>query len=188
MIEALSERFRRAYVIVTSATLVPVVVRLAVFAALLGALAVTMPPSVIEPRTVLPLLLVAAVPALAPRGSTTTLAIVAIVIAWVVTTAGAGERIALWRPLTLAGCLYLAHSLAALAAVLPTDAVVSADVLARWVARVAGVVLTASVLAVPMVSVSGIGGAETLLTAGVVGLGVAVGAAALLAWMVRRRA
>ena len=35
---------------------------------------------------------------------------------------------------------------------------------------------------------SGIGGGETLLTAGVIGLGVAVGAAALLAWMVRRRA
>lgn len=188
MIEALSERFRRAYVIVTRATLVPVMVRMAVFAALLGALVVTLPPSVIEPRTVLPLLLVAALPAVAPRGSTTTLAIVAIVVAWVVTTAGAGERIALWRLLTLAAFLYLAHGLAALAAVLPTDAVVSADVLARWVARTAAVVLTASVLGVLLVSVSGIGGNDTLLTAGVVGLGIAVAAAALLAWMVRSRA
>jgi hypothetical protein len=174
--------------VVTRATLVPFVVRLGVFAALLGALAVTLPPSVIEIRTALPLLLVAALPALAPRGSVTTVAIVAIVVAWVVTTADAGERIALWRLLTLAAFLYLAHSLAALAAALPTDAVVSAEALARWVARTAAVVLVASVLGVLLVSVSGIGGGETLLTAGVIGLGVAVAAAALLAWMVRRRA
>ena len=44
-----------------------------------------------------------------------------------------GERIELWRLLGLAAPLYLAHSLAALAAVLPYDAVVAPEVLARWV-------------------------------------------------------
>jgi len=105
----------------------------------------------------------------------------------VLSTAESGERIELWRLLGLAAFLYLAHSLAALAAALPYDAVVAPEVLFRWIARALAVVLAAAALGVVLVAVAGLGGGRTLLAAALGGLVVAVGLAGLLGWLARRR-
>jgi hypothetical protein len=188
VIDALAVRLGNARTVIVRATLAPLLVRLAVFGCLAAAVAVALPPDVLLTRFGAPLLLIAVLPAVAPRGALPTVAIAAVVTGWVAATSESGERIALWRLLGLAGLLYLTHSLSALAAVLPYDAVVTPEVLARWVARAAAVVLAGAVLGVLLVSVAGIGGSDPMLAAAVVGLAVAVAAAALLGWLVRRRA
>ncbi|MDG4821016.1 hypothetical protein O7635_04005 [Asanoa sp. WMMD1127] len=188
MIGALTDRLRRLQTTVTRATLVPLLVRVGIFAAFVAAMGFAFPPALFFGRTVAALIVVAALPALAPRGATTTLLIVAIVVGWVIVTAESVEGIQLWRLLGLSATLYLAHTLAALAAVLPSDAVVATEVLVRWVARAAAVVLAASVAGVLLVSVAGIGDDEALTLAALGGLVVAVTVTAVLGWLVRRRA
>ena len=51
------------------------------------------------------------------------------------TPAGTTTPVALWRVLAIATLLYLGHTLAALAAVLPYDAVVNLDVVVAWLVR-----------------------------------------------------
>ncbi|MEV0714357.1 hypothetical protein [Asanoa sp. NPDC050611] len=188
MIGAMMGSFRRLHTKVTRATLIPLLVRVAIFAAFLAAMGFAFPPPLFFGRTVAALVVVAAIPALAPRGAATTLLIVAIVVGWVVVTAESVEGIQLWRLLGLATTLYLAHTLAALAAVLPSDSMVATEVLVRWVARAAAVVLAAAVCGVLLVSIAGIGDDEALTVAALGGLVVAVTVAALLGWLVKRRA
>jgi hypothetical protein len=188
VIDALNDRLDRIRTVVTRATLEPLLVRVGLFGCLLLAIAVAVPFGLLATRYGLPLLLVAALPAFAPRSAAPTLAMIGIVAAWVLTTSRSGERIELWRLLALAAFLYLAHSLAALAAALPYDAVVAAEVLVRWMFRALAVVLAAAVLGVILVSVAGLGGGDTLLAAALAGLVVAVGLAGLLGWLARRRA
>jgi hypothetical protein len=104
----------------------------------------------------------------------------------VLSTSGYGEPIALWRLLGLAAFLYLTHSLCALAAMLPYDAVVGPEVLARWVSRAVAVVLVSAVFGIVLLAVPGTGGRGDLLVAVLAGLAAAVGASALLAWLLRR--
>lgn len=188
MIEAITGRFRRLQTTVTRATMIPLLIRVALFAAFLAAMGFAFPPALFFGRTVAALVVVAALPALAPRGATTTLLVVAIVVGWVIVTAESVEGIALWRLLGLSTTLYLAHTLAALAAVLPSDALVATEVLARWVARAAAVVLAAAVCGVLLVSVAGIGDDEAFTVAALGGLMVAVTVSAVLGWLVKRRA
>lgn len=187
MIDAFTGRLRKVQTAITRATLIPLLVRVGIFAAFLAALGFAVPPALFLGRTVAALVLVAAIPALVPRGPATTLLIVATVVAWVMVTAEAVQGIQLWRLLGLSATLYLAHTLAALAAVLPSDALVATEVLARWVARAAAVVLAAAVCGVLLVSVAGIGGDEALTLAALGGLVVAVTVAAMLGWLVKRR-
>jgi hypothetical protein len=95
-------------------------------------------------------------------------------------------RVALWRVLSIATLLYLAHTLAALAAQLPYDAVVDLDVVTTWLARAGAVVLISAVLTVIALSLAGelAGGAFVIAT--LVGLAAAVGATLLLARLLRR--
>jgi hypothetical protein len=188
MIGALAQKFRRAQTKITRATLVPLLVRFGVFVAFLAAMGFAFPPAVFFAQGVAGLVLVAAIPAVAPRGVTTTLLIVAIVVAWVVVTAEVVEGVQLWRLIGLSTTLYLAHALAALAAVLPSDAVVAPEVLARWLARAVAVVLAAAVCGVLLVSIAGVGDDNVLTAAALGGLAVAVAVAGVLGWLVKRRA
>ena len=188
MIDSITNRFRAAQTAVARATLAPLLVRVGVFVAFFAATFFAFPASAFVGRTLAALVLVAALPAIAPRGATTTLAIVAIVVGWVIVTAEVVAGIELWRLIGVSATLYLGHSLAALAAVLPSDAVVAPEVLARWVARSVAVVLAAAVCGVLLVSVAGVGGDDTLTVAGLAGLAVAVAIAAVLGWLVKRRA
>lgn len=187
MIDILTDRLQRVQTVVTRATLEPLLVRIGVFGALVLAMSVAVPFELLVTRYGVPLLLVAVIPAFAPRGAAPSLAMIGIVAAWVLSTAESGQRIELWRLLGLTAFLYLAHSLAALAASLPYDAVVAPEVVVRWIARALAVVLAAAALGVVLVSVAGIGGGDTLLAAAFGGLVVAVGLAGLLGWLARRR-
>jgi hypothetical protein len=97
------------------------------------------------------------------------------------------EPVTFWRLVGLAAALYLGHSLTALAAVLPYDAIVEPEVLARWLSRAFLVVAASAALALALLVGSAVWGGEPLLIASLLGLGVAVGLAALLAWLLRRR-
>jgi hypothetical protein len=105
--------------------------------------------------------------------------------AWVVASVGYGDTPSLVRVGALAGLLYVMHSAAALAAVLPHDCVVPPGVLIRWVMR-QGIVLAAG-LAV------GLGGlvvarqihAVPTVAGAVVGALLAASLAGALAWQAR---
>jgi hypothetical protein len=127
----------------------------------------------------------AALPAVWPRGPWTTVLVLAAAAAWLAST-GLGNLpdrtmpadLPAGRLLVLAAALYLVHSLAALAAALPYDAVVIPDVASRWLLRTAGVILVSALLAAALLAgltrlVDAAGG-RAHLAATLVGLAVAV--------------
>jgi hypothetical protein len=168
-------------------TATPLLVRGGVFLCALLSLVVAYPVRALDARAVGLLAIVALVPAVAPRRSWPSVVILAAVAAWVVATGWYGQRVELWRLFALAALLYLTHSLAALAAVLSYDAVVAPEAVARWISRALGVVLAAAVLAVPLLGVEGRWGDRSLVAALLGGLALAVLAATLLGWLLRRR-
>ncbi len=186
MIAALTDRVRRVRTVATRATLTPLLLRCGVFLCALAAFTVAYPAPVLASRVTGVLLLVAALPALWPRGWGATLVAVGAVGGWILDTTWYEQPVALWRLLALAGLLYLVHTLAALAAVLPYDAVVATEVVAHWLARAFAVVLGSAVLAVTVLALTGAAGGGAFLAASLLGLVVAVGVAGLLAWLPRR--
>ncbi|GAA3297404.1 hypothetical protein Dvina_49115 [Dactylosporangium vinaceum] len=84
----------------------------------------------------------------------------------------------------LSTTLYLMHSLAALAAVLPYDAIVSPGVLSGWLLRALGVVAVSALVSVVMLLVVKVTLGPVFLAASLVG----VLAAGALAYLVARRA
>ncbi|MEV4757447.1 hypothetical protein AB0J86_20340 [Micromonospora sp. NPDC049559] len=187
MITSLVDRARALHAAVRRAALAPLLVRLGIFASALLAFLVAYPSQLVLGRPLLPLAVVAALPAISPRRVWPTLTVLAAVAGWILTTSWYGQPVALWRLLALAGLLYLTHALCALGALLPYDAVVTPEPLVRWVGRACGVVLASAVLAVLLLALAGPDGQRTYLTALLGGLAVAVAAAALLAWLLRRR-
>ncbi|GAB3139528.1 hypothetical protein GCM10027290_08860 [Micromonospora sonneratiae] len=154
----------------------------------LVAFVVAYPTQLLTSRLLPVLLIVALLPALTPRRAGATLALLTAVAGWVVSTSWYDEPIVLWRLLALATLLYLTHSLSALAALLPFDAVVSSEVVVRWVLRALGVTLASAVLGVLLIALAERGsGDRTFLAVALAGLAVAVATSALLAWLVRRR-
>jgi hypothetical protein len=130
--------------------------------------------------------LVAIYPAVAPRGRGATFAALVVVAGWIADTTGYDAPVALWRVLTIATMLYIGHSLTALAAVLPYDAVVNLDVVGGWLLRAAGVVLISAVLTVVALGLSADLAGGAFLLATIVGLGGAVGATVLIARLLQR--
>ncbi|WP_376771471.1 hypothetical protein [Micromonospora polyrhachis] len=182
-----SGRVRAAGTAASRITLMPLLVRLGAFLAALGALLAAYPAQLLTARILPALVVVALLPALFPRRAGVTIAVLVAVGGWVLSTSAYGELVVLWRLLTLAALLYLTHSLAALAALLPRDAIVAPAVPVRWVARALGVVLAAGVLAVLLTTLAEHSGEGTYLAVALAGLAVAVGVAALLAWLLRRK-
>lgn len=125
----------------------PLLVRVAVF--LFGAvgLLVAWPLDLVLGPGFLVAIVLAALPALLPRGRMTTIAILAAVVGWEVGALGYGESPTYVRVVVVAASLYLQHNLAALAAVLPYDAIIGPGVLLRWIARAGAVVLLTAALA-----------------------------------------
>jgi hypothetical protein len=93
------------------------------------------------------MLVVATLPAFAPRGRLPGLVILVGVAGWLISTLVYVEVPGFLRLVVLAGALYLTHNLAALAAVLPYDAVIAPGVLLRWLARTSVVLVMTAVLA-----------------------------------------
>jgi hypothetical protein len=177
------ERARRA---LGRFTMIPFLIRLGIAVAGLLTMSVAWPPSLLASQFFLPIAVVAVYPAFVPRGRGATVAALVAVAGWLVDTAGYDARVALWRVLAIATLLYLGHSLTALAAVLPYDAVVNVDVVANWLARAFAVVLLSAVLTVGALGLTADLAGGAFLIATLVGLASAVGATLLIARLLRR--
>ncbi|MCX4474320.1 hypothetical protein OOK41_29110 [Micromonospora sp. NBC_01655] len=186
-VEVVTERARAARSAVVRVSPAPLLVRAGIFGTVLAGLLLAYPVQVLTGRPLAALAVVALLPAIAPRRLWPTFAALVTVGGWLLATEGYDRPIALWRLLAVAVALYLAHSLCALAALLPYDAVVDPELVVRWLSRAGGVLLASAALGVLLVEVSGLGADRGFLAATVVGLLGAVALSALLGWLWRRR-
>ncbi|GGL90531.1 MULTISPECIES: hypothetical protein [Micromonospora] len=184
---ALTARLRALRHGVTRITLAPLLVRFGIFLTTLAGLVLAYPTELLVGRTLGVLAVVALLPAVSPGRFWPTFAALVTVGGWWLATAGYGRPVALWRLLAVAAALYLAHTLCALAALLPYDAVLDPDVVTRWLTRTAVVLLATSVLGVLLVAVGAVGPGAGFRAVTVAGLLVAVGLSGLLGWLLRRR-
>ncbi|MGK5738395.1 hypothetical protein [Micromonospora sp. URMC 103] len=180
-------RVRALRVAASRVSLTPLLVRAGVFLTVLVGFLVAFPAEALTGRNLGLLVLAASLPAIGPRRVWPTFAALVAVAGWLLAADGYGRPFALWRLLALAALLYLAHTLCALAALLPYDAVVDPALITRWLLRAGAVVLAAAVLGVLLMGVGGLGGTAGHQLVTVAGLLVAVGVAALLGWLLRRR-
>jgi hypothetical protein len=125
----------------------PLLVRGGLFVAALLGLLVAWPLALVLGPGALVILVVATLPAFAPRGRLPGLVILLGVAGWIISMLAYSEPPAFLRLVVLAGALYLTHNLAALAAVLPYDAVIEPGILLRWLARAGVVVAMTAALA-----------------------------------------
>ncbi|BCB81554.1 hypothetical protein GCM10022251_16870 [Phytohabitans flavus] len=177
----------RATQVLSRATAGPLLARVGVFAVALAALVVAFPAELRASYITGVLVILAGIAAILPRSRWVTVTILVAVTGWMIATIGYEESVELWRLVALASFLYLTHSLAALAALLPYDARIPAEVTVRWLSRALAVVLGSAVLTVLLLSGANLGGERDLLVAALAGLAVAIGAATLLASLLRRR-
>ena len=183
---AFTDRIDRARHVAGRATLVPLLVRCGIALSLVLAMIVAWPAEIAAGRFLLPLVAVAVYPAVAPRGRGATVAILLVVAGWIVDTTWFDARAALWRVLAIGTLLYLGHTLTALAAVLPYDAVVNFDVVMTWLGRAVAVVLISAVLTVIALGLAAELSGSAFVIATLVGLAGAAGATMLLARLLRR--
>ncbi|WP_341719061.1 hypothetical protein QQG74_04715 [Micromonospora sp. FIMYZ51] len=188
MIASLTGRVRTLGTAAKRITLIPVLIRFGIFLSTLIGLLLAYPAEVLAEQALGALVLVAVLPAVAPRRFWPTFAALVTVAGWLLATDGYDRPIALWRLMAVAVALYLTHTLCALAALLPYDAVVDPDLIVRWLTRAAGVLLATSVLGILLLELARLGGRENGWQAvTVAGLLIAVAVTALLAWLLRRR-
>ncbi|MEU7849631.1 hypothetical protein AB0B74_00495 [Micromonospora parva] len=181
------ERARATRNAVARISVAPLLVRAAIFVIVLAGFALAFPAEVLSGRPILFLAFAALLPAFGPRRLWATFTALVTVGGWLLATDGYGRPVALWRLLAVAALLYLGHSLCALAALLPYDAVVDPELISRWLVRSAVVLLGSAVLGVLLLQAAGTGGGAGYQWVTVLGLLVAVGTAALLGWLLRRR-
>ena len=186
MLDGLTQRIERGRRALGRATLVPFLVRCGIALSMTLAMSVAWPTEITASRYMMILFVVAIYPALAPRGRGATIAVLVVVGGWILDTTWFSERVALWRVLILATMLYVGHTLTALAAVLPTDALVNLDVVTNWLARAAAVVLISAVLTVIALGLTSALAGGAFLIATLVGLAGAVCATMLLSRLLRR--
>jgi hypothetical protein len=186
MLDAITARIDRGRRMVVRATLMPFLIRIGIALSFVLAMTVAWPVEVAASRYLVLLFVVALYPAIAPRGRGVTITILVAVGGWILDTTWFDARVALWRVLSLAALLYIGHTLAALAAVLPYDALVNLDVVTGWLARALVAVLIAAVLIVVALGLTSALGGSAFLVATLVGLAGAVGATLLLSRLLRR--
>lgn len=182
----LVSRMRRWRSMAARATPGPLLVRGTVWLAGVIAMMLAYPPWLLLDRYGLPLLVLTALPALAPRSLVVTPVTLVAVVGWVVSTGGYGVVPSFWRLLGLATSLYVMHAGAALAAQLPYDAIISPDVLVRWLTRTGLVLGAAAVFAVYLLVLADLLGGTGTLLATFAGFGVVIGLVVFLARLLRR--
>ncbi|RQX18059.1 hypothetical protein DDE19_09125 [Micromonospora ureilytica] len=184
---AVVERVRAAQYAAARISAAPLLVRATIFVVVFAGFALAFPAEVLSGRPILFLAVAALLPAFGPRRVWATFTALVTVGGWLLATDGYGRPVALWRLLAVAALLYLGHTLCALAALLPYDAVVDPELITRWLLRSGAVLLGAAVLGVVLLQAAGTGGGAGHQWVTVLGLLVAVGTAALLGWLLRRR-
>ncbi|MEV4509392.1 hypothetical protein AB0K00_10585 [Dactylosporangium sp. NPDC049525] len=163
----------------------PLLVRFMVFLLTLVAALVAFPAEVIlRPAALAFAAVLAALPAVFPRTRLVGLAILLCAFGWLLGTYAYGQIITIPRLIGLATVLYLTHSLAALAAALPYDAIVSPGVLVAWLLRALAIVSVSAIVSVLLLAVVKVVIGPVFLVASLVG----VLAAAALAWLITRKA
>jgi hypothetical protein len=125
----------------------PLFVRGVTFMAAWAAMWLAAPAPVATPRYALLMALAALAPAIGPNTRLVTGVMLLIIAGWAASVLGAGEEATGLRTFGVAVGLYLLHSAAALAAVLPYDSIVDRVVLLRWAARCVMVILAGAVVA-----------------------------------------
>jgi len=186
MLDSLTARVERIQRAFSRATVAPFLVKLGIALCFLLAMVVAWPAALAFGRIGALLYLVALYPAIVPRGRGTTFAILVVVAGWILDTTWYDERVALWRVLSIATLTYLGHTLAALAAVLPYDAIVNFDVITTWLLRAVAVVLVSAVLTVIALGLADALAGSAFLIATLIGLAAAVAATLLLSRLLRR--
>ncbi|MEV7984006.1 hypothetical protein [Micromonospora sp. NPDC085948] len=187
MIDAVTGRVRAAQNAVARISVTPLLVRAGIFVIVFAGFVLAFPSEVLSGRPLLFLAVTALLPALGPRRVWAVFTALVTVGGWLLATDGYGRPVALWRLLAVAALLYLAHTLCALAALLPYDAVVDPALISRWLLRAGGVLLGTAVLGVLLLQAAGMGGEAGYQWVTLLGLLLAVGTAALLGWLLRRR-
>jgi hypothetical protein len=182
----LLDRLNRTRHVLRRATVLPFSVRAGIGLAVILAMSVAWPAELVFGRPGVLLYLVALYPAVAPRGNGPTVAIIIAAAGWLLDTTWYGKSVKLWHVISLAALAYLVHTLAALAAALPYDAIVQVGVLTGWLLRAAGVILIASVLIVVTLGLASELTGRQFLVANLVGLAAASAATLLLTRLVRR--
>ncbi|MGX6602683.1 hypothetical protein ACWKSP_11175 [Micromonosporaceae bacterium Da 78-11] len=186
MAAKISARIDRTRLALSRATVLPFLVRCAVGLCGLLALSVAWPEQWLGSQYFLLLSLVGIYPAVAPRGRGATVSALVVVAGWLIDTVMFDARVALWRVLAMATLLYLGHTLTALAAVLPFDAIVNLDVVGLWLVRALAVVLVSALLTVFALGLTADLAGGAFLIATLVGLVGAVGATLLISRLLRR--
>jgi hypothetical protein len=186
-VHSFRDRVARARRIVARATAWPLCVRLVVFAAAMAAQGFAYPPEVMLGSPALLIVGLAVVPALWPRTAAVTIFWLLTVIGWVVATMLYDSQVTLPRLVGLSISLYIVHSGAALAAVLPYDAVVDQLVILRWLMRGVIVIVVSVGLSVGALYVVSSWPPRTYLAATILGLLPVIGLVWLIAFVARRR-
>jgi len=109
------------------------------------------------------------------------------VLVWLITTAVYDAPIDPLRLVGLTGSLYVAHTAAAFAAVLPYDAILSAVALGRWAARVGAVVGVSLALGLAGLAAADLLGGLASIVVPLIGISGGIGLVALMAWLYWRR-
>ncbi|MET7417712.1 hypothetical protein [Dactylosporangium sp. NPDC005555] len=183
--DALLTRLGRVKDMLERAAAGPMLVRFAVFLLTLVAAFISFPAEVIlRPAALLPLALLSALPAVFPRTRLVGLAILLCAFGWLLGTYSYGEVVTVPRLIALATVLYLMHSLAALAAALPYDAIVSPGVIFAWLLRAVAIVSVSAIVSVLLLAVVKAVIGPVFLAASLLG----VLTAATLAWLITRKA
>jgi hypothetical protein len=180
------DRVERSKRIFARATAWPLVVRLTVFGAAMLAQGFAYPSTLLFGTPMVALLLLAALPAAWPRTAAVSLFWLLTTFGWILSTTLYGTTATLTRLVGLAAALYVVHTGAALAAVLPYDAVIETVVIARWLLRagaVAGIAIGAGVAG--LYAVAGVS-ENTYVAATLLGLIPVAGLVWLLAVQLRR--
>lgn len=162
----------------------PLLVRFMVFLLTLVAALVAFPAELIlRPAAVAFAAVLATLPAVFPRTRLVGLAILLCAFGWLLGSYAYDQVITIPRLIALATALYLLHSLAALAAALPYDAIVSPGVILTWLLRATAIVSASAIVSVLLLAVVKLVIGPVYLVASLAGLVTA----AAIAWLITRK-
>jgi hypothetical protein len=181
IVEAFVSRAQRARDVNSRATPGPLLVRGALWVFTVSAVLTAYPSEMVGNVRALPVVaLLSALPAAWPRTRIVSLMLFGIVVGWVIATTIYGEDITTPRLVLLATLLYLMHTTAALASVLPYDTVVVGTVLIAWYVRALPVLFGSAIFGVLAVAGADVIVGRSYLIAAVSGVAVVCVASWLL--------
>jgi hypothetical protein len=160
----------------------PVIARSVVAVLALAGFLLVLPEHLLGSWYVAGLVAAALLPAIAPRSWVVTAVILVTALGWVAVSLVYDNAASVLRLMLLTAVLYLLHSAAAFAAVLPYDAIVVPSVVLGWLARALAVALGSAGLGVFAMRGSAAIADHSYLFASIVGLAVA----GCLVWLLAR--